>query len=440
MKNISLIIIFGLLLFCFSNCNKPNEDTPSTFECINSSFTDTLSIEIVPAYIEEDSKGNIIILGNNNDIIKVVKLNPEGELKWVKEYPQLEGKEQGLVFINENFFLIKTSTDHYEYELSSLQYNNIWIKNGNMLIDDNNYISTYELTSIVQPKLQLENTNTSFLTQINLDGEIMWSKEFKGDVCSGESLYRIDENSFLFLTSEFNGPYFELISYNGHIDTIDRPDDRNKSTVHKINDKGDVIWSTEIDNIFNVNWANNYPTSYLSSARTITQNGNNIVLNTLHKTYELSLDGNITDSYQPNYNFQGNWTFSMAVADNTANFFSGELHTYDNYTVKNYIMKYDFELNETAWEIEKNNRVLYISSYTDKGLLTIRHVDTFNKDLILEKISINGESLWQKEIENKTWSGGITMTATCNGGSIIAIAGELASTLTIIKTDENGDY
>jgi len=144
MKNSFLFVLSALLLsILLSNCKNKNNDA-FTFECINSSFTDTIAIQLKPTYLEEDNKGNIIVLGSFDDVVKIIKFNAQGELLWQKSYPQLQGKEQGLVYIDENSFFIKTSTNHYEFELSANGYQNIWKKNGNMLDANNNYIPTYE--------------------------------------------------------------------------------------------------------------------------------------------------------------------------------------------------------------------------------------------------------------------------------------------------------
>jgi len=429
MKNFTLVIAIGVFLLLMSNCKKTNN--PNSIDCINSSFSRTFDIKIIPSYIEVDNKGNIILLGNNKETIKVVRLNPDGELLWQKEYPQLLGKENGIVYIDENSFFIKTSTNHYEFELSPIYYENVWIKNSNMLADDNNYIPTYEITGLIQPKLQLENTNITYLSKISSDGEILWTNEFNGDACNGDSFYRIDQNNFLFLTSEYYGPYFELIIHDGHMDTINHPNDRNKRTVYKINDDGDIIWNTEINNIFNVSW-DYYP--YPAYEQSITLNQNRIIVNTLNNTYELSLSGELTSSFQPEYNFQGNWTYFMVGASETENYFFGDPHTHTNYNIDNYLMKYNVETHQTIWQKRQLSFPIHISSYPNKGLLMMDY------NSIIEKFDNTGESVWQREIPSTTWNLGSCIKATCDGGVIFAQTSNTLDKLFIIKLDEFGEY
>ena len=434
MKNFPLLVLAGLLLLILaSNCNNKKTD-PNAFECINSSFMATLPIQFKPTYIEEDNKGNIIILGSFDAVIKIVKLNAQGELLWQKEYLQIIGEEQGLVYIDENSFLIKTSTSQYEYELSNHLYENIWIKNSNMLDASNNYIPTYELYS-GQPELQLPNSNKTYLSKINADGAVLWTKEFKGDACNGNSFFRLDHNNFLLLTSEFYGPYYEIVDYNGHVDTITHPNDRNKRIVYKIDNDGGIRWSTEVDNIFNVHWdpAGGYDLGFQHS---ITQNGDRVIINTLNNTYELSKDGNLLQSYQPQYNNQGNWTYYMEKASETENYFFGELHTNDSFIEERYLLKYDMDSKQTVWEKKPVQFPMQISSYPNKSLFTAIYGTNFYS---IEKFNPDGELLWKKEIPKSYWSE-INIKASCNSGVIVAIYDSSTEKLKIIKANENGEY
>lgn len=433
MKNFPLLVLVSLLVSMLAlNCNNKKTD-PHAVECINSSFMEILPIQFKPTFIEEDNKGNIIIMGNFDFIIKIVKLNAQGEMLWQKEYPQLNGEAQGLVYIDENSFLIKTSTSQYEYELSNYTYENVWIKNSNLLDANNNYFPTFELTT-GQPKLQLPNSNKTYLSRINADGAVLWTKEFKGDACNGNAFYRLDHNNFLFLTSEFYGPYFEVIEHNGHIDTITHPNDRNKRFVNKIDSDGVIQWSTEIDNIFNVHWdpAGGYDLGFQHS---ITQNGDKITVNTLNNTYELSSSGKLLKSYQPAFNFQGNWTYYMEKAGKTENYFFGVLHTHDSHIEERYLLKFDLTTKQTVWEQEYAFFPMQISSYPNKGFITSVYG---NPSFVIEKYTTDGELLWQTEIENSL--GIITSEAACNGGAIVAKYEYAAEKLVIIKTNEDGEF
>lgn len=432
MKNLLLGLAAALLLMLSTNCNKKNNGQYN-IECINSTFTFSLPIKFLPSYIEEDQLGNILILGHFNDIIKIIKLNPQGELLWQKEYSQLNGKEQGLVFIDENSFFIKTSTQHYEFELGNY-YENIWIRNSNYLVETNNYVPTYELGSM-QVELQQPNINETHLTKLNADGDILWTKEFAGDVCSGNSFYRINQDNFLFLTSELWGPYWELIEYNGHVDTIDHPCNKNKRTLHKINSEGETIWMTTIDNIFNVTWApSNGNDFYFQHA--VTKNGDRIIVNTLNNTYELNQNGDLISSFQPEFNVQGFWTYYSEKANEGENFIFGRYNQYGVMETVNYLMKYDVASKKAIWKNKIVNFPMQMSAYPDKGFITSRYgTDNYS----IEKYNTDGKQLWQQDIPNNSLSN-IHAKAACNGGAIVAQYFFELEKLQIIKTNENGEY
>jgi hypothetical protein len=432
MKKKFLFISAALLaLLLASNCKNKNNDT-ETFECVNSNFINTLTLQLTPTYVEEDSKGNILVLGHFDQLVKIAKFDTQGELLWQKEYPQLQGKEQGLVYIDENTFFIKTSTNHYEYELSANGYENIWIKNSNMLDASNNYIPTYELYS-GRPKLQLPNSNKTYLSKISADGAVIWTKEFKGDACNGNSFFRIDNNNFLFLTSEFWGHYYELIEHNGIADTVNYPNNRNRRTVYKIDNNGEVIWSTEIENIFNVNWdpGGDYSHGFQHS---ITQSNDRITVNTLNNTYELSASGELVKSYQPAFNFQGNWTFFMERATETENYFFGEKHTANSVLAERYLLKYNLVSQQTTWKKMNAQFPLQLSSYPNKGFISSFYGIPFT----IKKFDNDGHELWQTEVQN-SW-GTLIIKAACNGGAIIAKYDNEKEEFILIKTNEDGVY
>ncbi len=417
-----LIITFFLIIY---GCKK-DEDSHEEPECSNTSFFSTFDIEFDPKYIEEDSEGNIYVLGRSDSIISVLKVNDIGEKLWFKKYDELTGLEQGLVIIDENSFFVKTSTSQYKYE-DPVIVGDIWIKNGFILDSGNNYIPTYELTGTIQPKLRTEYTNLTTLNKISSEGELLLTKEFDGDACNGNSFYKIDNDNFLMLTSEFYGPYFEFIIYDGHIDTIDHPNDENNRTVYKINNNGDIIWETEIENIFNVSFEAPMVKFFQQS---ITQNNDRIYVNTLNNTFELSLTGEILTSFQPKYNFQANWTYFMEKVNSTDNVFFGNV--FDQQSKYNYLLKYNSELNEIEWERTQFSDVIQISTNSNREEIFVHGYDDTHR--FIKKYNDQGELVWHQIVYCNI------IKSACNGGMIFAKEDSSSDKITVVKTDEDGNY
>jgi hypothetical protein len=440
MNRILTILSLGFLLAVISlSCNKTNSSDPQVFDCINNTFVDSSDLKIKPTYIEEDNKGNITILGNYNETITIARFDANGVLLWHREYPQLQGREQGLAYVDENAFLIKTSTRHYEYELSEKSYENVWIKNGMWRHNSKEYVDTYELGDM-QPKLQLPNTNTSYLTKIGADGNIIWTKEFKGDFCTGNSFFRVNRNDFLFLTSEFYGPYWELVDHEGIVDTITYPNDRNKRTVYRIDGEGNTVWSTEIKDVFELTRLYEGSDSYYNLRHAISQNGDRILVNTFNETFELSLSGELIKSFQPMYDYPTNHTWHMLKADEQSIYFLGIVDTSEIFNEDRvYTIKYDIATGNISWE----NRTYYmpfnVSSYPGKSLIS--YTLTGHDYFYLKKTNINGQEVWNKNIPKPGQDYNVSALKTsCNGGAILAITYYNYEKLVLIKTNSFGEY
>ncbi len=427
--NTFLTVLVMLFLIIISSCKKTDSDKKDEIVCDNSTFNIVYDFEMTPEYIEEDNKGNITILGKRDSITTIARMSPSGELLWIKEYPQLIGKAQGLVYIDENDFFIKTSTNIYNYELSEYIYDNVYKKSGHILDENYNYLPTYEYSGNFRPKLSVYYANQTYLTKINENGEIIWTKEYTGDACNGNSIWRIDDNNFLMLTSEFWGPYYKIIEYNGHVDTIDHPNDENKRVVYKINNEGEVLWSTEIDNIFNVSWG---PTYYRDYQQSIYQSNDKIYVNTLNNTFELSLTGEVINTFQPKYNYKANWTYFMAKANETESFFFGRNCINDIFVDGYYLLKYNPELGQSEWEIKSYSYIFQISSYPTNFDFFILVDDETTR--YIEKYNNNGDLLWHMDQMANI------IKAACSGGVIIANENYTSKTITVIKTDSEGNY
>jgi hypothetical protein len=284
------------------------------------------------------------------------------------------------------------------------------------------------------PMLQQPNTNNTYLTKFDAEGDIIWSKEFEGDYCDGNSFYRIDHNNFLFLTSSFFGPYYELIEHNGSVDTIDAPNDKNKRTLFKIDAEGNVIWTTVIDNVFEMAKAGE--DFYFTIQQSLTVNKDRIIVNTLNNTFELTHDGTLTKSFQPAYNYQGNNTYYMIRASDDENYFFSQVHNYyDPNPHFNSLYKYNLTTNQTVWENDKTYFPMHIKSNENGELFAMSDQGIF----VIEKYNNIGQVLWRKEFE-RNMGERTALTSSCNGGVIMAKYEFDKEKLVVFKTNAMGDY
>ena len=179
------------------------------------------------------------------------------------------------------------------------------------------------------------------------------------------------------------GPYYEIKNQTGgNNDTVQWPFNKNRRTVYKINDQGEVLWSTEITDIFAADKI--YLNDESDFQQAVTQNGDRFLINTLNTTHELSATGQLIRSFQPAYNFEGNHTVHMVKADESSHYFFCKVVTHDNTEGELVMIKYDVAQRQTVW---KKNDFYYpyqISSHDDKSFFTFTYLPLPYNNILMD--------------------------------------------------------
>lgn len=217
MRTIRLLVIF--FLFPFSAFSQNNIEWITHFGSQSPYYGVELGRKIVT-----DSDGNIYVAGEFADVIK---------------YGDIELTSNG----NKEIFLVKLDST------GIIQ----WFKNfggteadwcGDICVDDN---SNVYLTGIFREEITIGNsTFTSkggfsgydfFLTKLNGDGNILWSKAFMGDGGNATSSITIDKEGDLYIMGYYN----DILSFDDY--ELTGPIGRSDLFVTKLNYNGDVIWA-----------------------------------------------------------------------------------------------------------------------------------------------------------------------------------------------------
>lgn len=230
MKSVRLLV-FIFLIPSYSYCQK-NIEWITHF----GSSTPYYGIE-QGRYIITDPEGNIyvagefaetilidgkILISNGGKDIFLAKLNPLGKVLWLKNIGGTNGDWCGGLCLDENSNIFLTGTFR-----------------GKITIDKSvfNSISWYDI----------------FLTKINKDGQIIWSKAFIGDGGNSTNAITKDINGYLYLTGYYSQElYFDNVQLYG-------PTARSDLFVVKLNADGKVIWAKSTKGN-----ANNYGNSITS--------------------------------------------------------------------------------------------------------------------------------------------------------------------------------
>jgi hypothetical protein len=224
-----LVLIF--LLPTYSFCQK-NIDWITHF----GSSTPYYGVE-QGRYIVPDSEGNIYVAGefaeailidgktiisNGDKDIFLAKLNSSGKVIWLKNFGGTKGDWCGGICLDENSNVFLTGTFRGKITIEESAFNSA---------------SWYDI----------------FLTKINKNGQIIWSKAFIGDGGNSTNAITRDINGYLYLTGYYSQKlYFDNIQLQG-------PTARSDLFVVKLDEDGNIIWAKSTKSN-----ANNYGNSITS--------------------------------------------------------------------------------------------------------------------------------------------------------------------------------
>lgn len=159
----------------------------------------------------EFSKSFIIdnreLVSNGGDDVFLAKLNPSGKVLWIKKFGGVDYDWCGGICIDENSNIFLTGTFRKQITLGDSVF--ISSKNG------------YDF----------------FLTKIDENGIVIWSRAFIGEGDNSTTTITNDNNGYIFLSGYYNNTLkFDNYQLNG-------PHARSDLFVTKLNTNGQVIWA-----------------------------------------------------------------------------------------------------------------------------------------------------------------------------------------------------
>ena len=417
MKKVLFLCLSLLLLFACGKDDNPDKNPSTLIPCSSMKFQISINNVMIPTSIIEDYNKNIIVLGTENGVTKVLKIDSAGGLVWKKDFSNVDGKPARIIAFADNSLVFITKLINKHESFAGYGYDNIWIQNGYNRFgckksyeignDDNNY----------QVK---SGTN---LVKISSKGDIQWAKKI--DRCFGDanSLMKYSDQSFVLLTMKFYGRIPDVIyDANGVFqDTVNYSMDSNMVYLSKYASDGKLYWETEVNHVFNMQYDS------LPTALGIGITSSEIIIQGDQELISIDNGGTIVKREQMN---NSDCTYELCSIGAIGNdvFISGNYLDYA-YPYRYYIIKRLDGSN--AWGVERNE---YIVDVGQKNIITRELLSAFNNYYYkLKYYSTQGTLQWQYTCANE-----YACTFNCKEG--ITIAEQKNGTLQITRTDENGNY
>ncbi|HEY9114206.1 MAG TPA: hypothetical protein VIN10_05860 [Bacteroidales bacterium] len=278
MKN--LYPIFVLLILFSTSCKKENIPDDNTAYCSSSTFQVTLDEpDLSNSNITEDKECNVIVFCKVGQQNKLIKLNATGKLLWNKIIDS-DKKPIDVLALSDNSIVVLLKGESTK-EKTGAYPNRAWITSG--IIVSDNCKTSHELVdscTYFKYKGNLE------LRRYDSDGNQLWLKNIEYNQASENSLLENSSNSFLLIAADLYGMQPDNVYDSiGNLPKIDFPFDRNKLKVYNISYDNQVIWESEVDNLFN-EWSLDIFFPRIS----IVKLNDNILIKT--KKYLITLDKN----------------------------------------------------------------------------------------------------------------------------------------------------
>ena len=417
MKKLLLLSLSLLLLTACGKDDDPDVNPITTVPCNSLTFQTTINSALIPVSITEDYNKNIIVLGIENGVTKVLKIDSAGGLVWKKDFSNVDGKPARIIALADNSLVFATKLFNKKQHFAGNGYNNVWIQNGfnrfackksyGLGSDDNNY----HIKS---------GTN---LVKISSKGDVQWTQLI--DRCFGDanSLQKYSDQSFVLLTMKFYGRIPNAIYDASGVfqDTVNYSMDSNMIYLSKYASDGKLYWQTEVNHVFNMQY-DSLPTAFgigITSSEIIIQGDRELI----------SIDNGGTIVKREHKN-NSDCTYELCSIGAIGNdiFISGNYMDYANSYRHYTINRLD---GSNVWGVEPNE---YIVDVGQKNIITQELNSTSNNHYYKLKYYLpQGTLLWQY-----TSVKDYCCTFNCKEG--ITIAEQKSGSLQITRTDDGGDY
>jgi len=358
------LIIFTLISLFTIGCKKDNNDNININSCESGVFQVTLNdLNIGPMAIQEDYKGNIIIIGQGVIGTKLIKINNEGEEVWNKLVPQTEKKPKEILILKDNSIVVLFNGEIIKESFEPLFEEEVYVTNGLYVLLDCN--PTYELSQIYCFTIKGELD----LIKFDEDGNYVWKQEFDDNYAGNKTMISHNDSSFILLTGEMYGKIPEYVYDNQGVfqDTVRFPFDKNQLNIYNISTNGEIIWTKKLSNLFN-DWAGEY-IPYID----IIKVDDKYIVKSSKSVFYLDNSCNELERKETDPEHCDNKTYNIINSDNNSFIISGDYNFVNGQAIGNgYYTKKISETGELIWRKENSMSIkdgneygFFCSNYTN---------------------------------------------------------------------------
>jgi len=412
-----LLFLLSISLLTLSACIKPDKPyfkEDSTSACRSSKFQANINSAFIPRS-GVFSNPNLFILGEEQGITTVLKLDSAGKMVWEKSFPNISGTASSIIVLHNNELVFVTKEKDVEIPLSTTIYNNAWVQNG--YVDYPTCHPFYQLGSSANSFRMKSKTN---IVRLNADGSIKWSKSLDHSFGGNNCLQSFMSDEFLVITMKIQGKVPEFVyDANGVFqDTVNYLMDSNLVYITDYTTDGVQLWQIEVPDIFNNSYTEISPNLSFGS-------GHNFFIKSAKNLIEVTSNGYILNRERFDSIHCAQFASSM-IKDRFVSLISGWYHEIDTTTG---ISQYVHYIKRTdigkTWTI--NSKDILIAQSNDRFV-------TISEDSTQISVYDLAGSL--------KWSYACSKPVTCgfNCAQGLFIAEQKNGGLQVINTDINGIY
>lgn len=281
-----LVYLLALLL-ALEACKKDNSESTNEISAYCSSTTFKTELpDFSPIDLAEDGAGNTYALGTIFGILELIKVDENGVIVWRNPLNQVPGEVAEIKCLNDQSIVIVSFEKSVNYTVNNGYSSGIYLQNG-WVMNGCKKSFIFQTTPFASSS---EINDKTYLSKLNADGASLWTKTFDESFIGGKCLRKIGKEDMLFSTISLYGRQMKQAvteDSQGNItvsDTVNFPMDRNTIHQYRLNEDGNVVWETEINDVFTSTYSR---TPYIQ----MTLSGNEIGIATKKKVYLLNTFG-----------------------------------------------------------------------------------------------------------------------------------------------------
>jgi len=350
MKKVLLVLLVGILVA--QSCKKDKEDIEEEVVtityCSKQKFQTTIADMMKPVSIIEDDSNNIIILGEKQGEICLIKVDTLGAEIWNKSFPDIPGIASEVIALDDNSILISSYINN-ETETIPPVVTNVWLGRVFSLLEACEM--NYQLGDADGYSVKSE----MYLTRLDRNGSLLWTNTYNECLGNGNSIIRNSKGDINMATIKLKGRYPELVYDSNGVfqDTVNYFFDKNIVFLYEISKEGNTVWKKEFNNIYNRAF------DELFATIEIQETNDNILLKTEKNTFFLTSSGDIEGKYINHEDYCNNKNKVLCADANTV-LVSGVNIRHDSilYLVFNYYIQRLDNSQGISWEIETDDVLL----------------------------------------------------------------------------------